>query len=223
MKHFLLICLSFLLLTSCSYFKKELVDSRITKFERFLGKEKAYALNEKVEDFENFLSINFPQLSTPDAYKKYLEIIRDNEYENIEWEIDSSKKERIISLIKSSGLDKEIWKIREYIVLSSDQQVSFDSTQGVFKNNYLISLDSSNSYKDGKANLKLFNIFGKYLQGLKLIQKSDSVLEFYVSIKEIAGHISRPLLADDLLYNKADFKDYFIKRIVVVEFYITNF
>ncbi len=62
------------------------------------------------------------------------------------------------------------------------------------------------------------NPFGKYMEALKTIKDSDSLISGYYEVREIAGFVSPVIFASGILISDPDFTDYFHKRIVVLEF-----
>jgi len=187
----IIILVSFLSLISCLNSNQYSEVSRIIKFEKFIGHKKALALNEKVANFETFLNENYPRQSLKDAYEKYLEVIRDGEYDKINWRYNMTNQDSIENLFERNGLREEIWNYEDSDPITEQR-------------------------------VRKFNRFGKYLKGLELIQGSDSTIINYIKIKKAVGDVSKNILADGLLKSNADFSDYFIKRIIVVEFYPAN-
>ncbi len=62
------------------------------------------------------------------------------------------------------------------------------------------------------------NYAGKYMEALKVIKNSDSLISGYYDVREIAGFVSPVLFASGILISDPDFSDYIHKRIVVLEF-----
>ena len=98
--------LTLIILTSCKNYNR---DSRIEKFENFLGFDNSELLSRKVESFEQFLRINFKDLSLNNAYFEYLKKIESGEFKNSDWEYEGTGQAEINESIEKSGLRREIW------------------------------------------------------------------------------------------------------------------
>lgn len=122
---------------------------------------------------------------------------------------------KYLEIIKSGAYDEYSWN---YNATEKKQINKLFESSGLKQEiwNYNPSLTNE------EFPLKTFNKFGKYLKGLELIQESDSTIINYIKIKKAIGDVSKNILADGLLKNNVDFSDYFIKRIIVVEFYPAN-
>jgi len=77
-------------------------------------------------------------------------------------------------------------------------------------------LDSVLNYWKG---VDMFYTHGDLLRAFKSVSNETETLYWYYDIKFHAGTFSEGITAEYLLENKVDFKDYFIKRIVVIETY----
>ncbi len=197
-------------------------------FESFLGQEKASTLNKKVKHFESFLDHTFSNESIEESYIDFLILISRGEYDRIKWENADTTYEDLYKLFESSGLREEIFLVPDSVwVVDEALKAKYSSVQEGFLNefteeSFLIGFDinqNPDSVIKAKYEERKFNPYGKYLIGLKMIENPNAFLTKYIQMKEAVGDISKNILADELLKSKADFSDYFIKRIVIVEFY----
>lgn len=62
------------------------------------------------------------------------------------------------------------------------------------------------------------NNLGKYMSALYRIKDTDTLIKKYWKIREAAGILPNTMFVDGILCQNPDFKNYFHKRIVVVEF-----
>ncbi|WP_179377238.1 hypothetical protein [Winogradskyella wichelsiae] len=85
---------------------------------------------------------------------------------------------------------------------------------------------NSEFYKSGLRNeiydkdtteLKANNL-GKYMNALYSIKDTDSLIKKYWDKKEAIGIMQNSIFVDGFLYSNPDFKDYFHKRIAIIEF-----
>ncbi|GAA4281920.1 hypothetical protein [Gaetbulibacter aestuarii] len=82
-------------------------DNRIKKFEKILGEKQTKALNSLVSDFEKNLDKLYPDLSTDQAYRKYLTDIISDSITN--WEKFKFQSYKTNSEFHQSGLWNEIY------------------------------------------------------------------------------------------------------------------
>ena len=75
----------------------------------------------------------------------------------------------------------------------------------------------TNYSKDSIETITVNNV-GKYMQALYLIKDSDSLIKKYWEKREAAGMMQNQLVVNGILSSNPDFKNYFHKRIVVLEF-----
>jgi hypothetical protein len=215
-------------LISCLNNENEnVMKSKIKDFETFLGKEQSEAFTEKVNIFESFLKINFPNLSIKEAYKRYLQEIVNCEYLEKKWNYTGINRDKLDYFVETSGLRKEIYskpdtvwiqngnvRYRSYYIESGD---TLSTSGGVF-----IVTDPSPNFDSIICEIKNemnFNIHGRFIRGLELIQGQDSTIIKYLDDKYAIANISPSVISDALLYRNADFSNYFVKRIVVAELF----
>ncbi len=208
--------------------QNESSDSRIEKFENFLGKDNSELLSRKVSSFELFLNINFKDLSIEDAYIKYLQIIESGEFENTDWKYDGTGYAGINKMIENSRLRREIW-LRPDTVWIENGELYCEYRYIDNKDTFLIRgnslppkydlIENQDSIINIEKQLSVFNLNGKYFRGLELVKGTDSILISYIESKHVVGNVAPTIVAGGILYYKADFSDYFVKRIIAVELY----
>lgn len=224
MRHTLFI-LTLIILTSCQNHNK---DSRIEKFENFLGNDYSELLSRKVDSFEQFLRINFKNLNLNEAYLEYLEIIESGQFENYDWKYEETGRAEINELIENSGLRREIW-LRPDTVWIENGDIHYEyyyidnKDTSYIKGNTISPkydlVENQDSIINIEKQLSTFNLNGRFIGGLELIKDSDSSLISYIDDKHAATNIAPTIIASGLLYHKADCSDYFIKRIIAIELY----
>lgn len=212
-------------MTACQNQKR---DSRIEKFENFLGKYNSELLSTKVDSFEKFLKINFKDLNLEEAYFEYLNIIESGEFEKTDWKYEGTGYAEINELIERSGFRKEVW-LRPDTVWIENGDLHFEyvyidkKDTSIIKGNSLSPkydlIENQDSIINIEKQLTTFNINGRFMRGLEMIKDSDSTLISYIEDKQIMRDIAPSIIAGRLIFYKADFSDYFIKRIIAIELY----
>jgi major membrane immunogen (membrane-anchored lipoprotein) len=220
-----IIILSLIVMTACQNQKR---DSRIEKFENFLGKYNSELLSTKVDSFEKFLKINFKDLNLEEAYFEYLNIIESGEFEKTDWKYEGTGYAEINELIERSGFRKEVW-LRPDTVWIENGDLHFEyvyidkKDTSIIKGNSLSPkydlIENQDSIINIEKQLTTFNINGRFMRGLEMIKDSDSTLISYIEDKQIMRDIAPSIIAGRLIFYKADFSDYFIKRIIAIELY----
>jgi hypothetical protein len=174
------------------------------------------------------LENNFSGNSKTEAYQKYLKVIVSGEAKSMSWNYDGMNREETNSQFESSGLREEIFLKPDSVWINTESlKINYCYNQEWVLNEFiteslLIGFDISqnpDSIIKAKYEERKFNPYGKYLTGLKMIENTNAFLTKYIQMKETAGDISKNILANELLKSNPDFSDYFIKRIIVVEFY----
>ena len=203
-------------------------DSRVEKFENFIGKLNSELLSKKVDSFEKFLKINFKDLSLEEAYLEYLNIIESGEFENTDWKYEGTGYAEINDLIERSEFRKEIW-LRPDTVWIEDGDLHYEYVYIEKKDTSIIKgnsfspkydlVENQDSIINIEKQLSTFNLNGKFIRGLESIKDSDSTLISYIEDKQAMRDLAPTIIAGGLIYHKADFSDYFIKRIIAIELY----
>jgi hypothetical protein len=230
-----------LLAISCSTLSQE-KNKDLKEFNDFLGQEKANALNSAVESFDQFLMTNFPD-NEAERTEAFLEYVQENFEPKSTWSLPTKRNKKIISEFESSGLRQEIWvygyeeyepQYDIYELLPPEQPDTSDiqnlgelDLDELFEEDIIpiSNIDSAEIARREKEleerikNSLHFNNYGQYLYALAKFNLSDTTVQEYVDAKVVAGNISPVLIASGLLSQNIDFKDSFIKRILVTEFY----
>jgi hypothetical protein len=193
----------------------------IKKFEKILGENESYFLNEIVSDFDNYLILNYPENES--EFKAYLEAVSEMKVKN-NWKIDSLK----------------LKKYRESNIFSNYDSIYPDSVwfeDGIFKITYTDYfceelITSSEEWIPSKSDelrnidstinsLQREPILTKYpsnfIVALDSIQQTDSLIITYLDFKNWVDDISPENLAGGLLYFLSEENEYFAKRIFVME------
>ncbi|UTW63060.1 hypothetical protein KFE98_02580 [bacterium SCSIO 12741] len=173
-------------------------------YNQFLGQEKAAALDAGMDSFHEFLADNFTEHSTNgERTKAFLKRLTQN-HERIvpdtNWKFNTQKNRQVLELLETSGLRKEIrlYGYEDYsyepdaigsIKIELEEEETFpvldqeDSSIAASQQEarYSQILEKQQNHLDSALYL---NIHGKYLQGLKLIQKRDKRIQDYIEAVE---------------------------------------
>jgi hypothetical protein len=228
MKNLIIIFILSSLLWNCSPQK----DENLIVFEYILGKENTKTLDYIVSDFENdFLKNTYPDISISEAYEMFL---IDLENENTSHFKKISNKTR--KLFNESLLRLEIYEYPDSVWIERDtSKMSIKDPKGVVKKKYkYVNEDGVNEYSTSEGSINYFNIsedsiisiekrivqhnnIGKYMMALYIIKNSSPFLKkFYDYRKD--GYINSKILSEVMLDSKLNFKDPFIRRLIVLEF-----
>ena len=216
-----------LILSLCSIQTEK--DKRIEKFEFKLGREKALVLDKAVLVLDSIVSDMYETGNINSNYQCFLNDIAQN---NIDGEAFYKRKE-IINLnnqFKVCGLRNDVYLqldtsffendclVNRYSTLNSDSLADDyeNEIREFFPTNHL-DKSSIDSIINKKAPALIHNYSGNYFSALSLVQENDSLLINYLEIKELLGSISSSIIAGLFLNNKADFNEYFTKRIFTIE------
>ena len=225
-----------LVVTGCVTEMPVEADSDLEIFNEFIGESKAHTLDLTVKSYDDFLKVNYPDLDESTAISAFLTDIRD-QFPNtpLNWTLATEENMTIVQQAESTGLRKEIWiadneeydYAQEYDLeedTSNDSYIQMEDIKEEIIPIVYTNLDSAELEKRKKRSTEIrhFHTYGKYLQGLKELNSTDSSILGYINVKEMAGNISPALIAEGLLESttKEGFSDPIIKRIVVVELYL---
>jgi len=199
-------------------------ENPISKFEDVLGKTNSETLTFLVSDFENnFLITNYPNLSTQNAYEKFLlEISQGNTSY-----LDKISKESKLTF-KNSQLNNEIYYYRDSVWFDNEklkERFVYKVTNGekeyitkeVHQKEFMLKIKKDSLIQLMLESPRDYKSYGKYMNALNLIKLGDSFIENYCSDKEV-GFLIPELTAKWVLEYKLDYTNYFHKRIVLLEF-----
>lgn len=215
----------------------------IEGFNKFLGKEKANALNAAEKSFEQFLLTNYANHNSfAERTKAFLkQLSRHNKPDSL-WALDTEKNSRIIESFETTGLRKEIWlygyeeyspKNNIYELLPPEEKdTSNISDLGELEidliEEELIPISKVDPAELAKRdrereermkNSLHANAYGEFLYGLAKFTPNDSLIQGYVKVKVTENDISPGVIAGGFLEYYTNLDDPFMKRIMVVEFY----
>lgn len=200
-------------------------DENIKKFETRIGPQKIELLDKLILEFEEQLKLKFRTNDLEQAYYRYfLENIHgDNQQKIFNDDRISEIKESLIKI----GLEKEIilkpFKTKQedlilfytYLYEKDDGEIDTINIEHEFLKFPGINMDSL--IQQEKDEIK-FNENGDYINAIEEIESSDSILTDYLSIKNLCGFIQDNIFSNAMLYYTVDIDDYFIKRIILIEY-----
>lgn len=213
-----------IILSACKPSSK---DPRIAEFEEFLGPEKVTVINDAVLLLDSMIAEKSFQEGTNLNLFTFFE---DLCFTNPNWN-EFYNKQDIIKLkeqSKLSGLDYEL-RISTDTVYSNEEgivsvysYIPKDNTTDSFKIemtnlfDFMIDTDSLSTFNELKQS-NIFNYSGKYISALELIQANDTFLKSYIDAKK--NDMILPCIhVNNINYLNVDYNDYFVKRIIAIEF-----
>ena len=230
---------------SLPFFAQNGGQSRLDKFNAFIGEEKALVLQEAVDSFDQFLMDNYPNINKEDdRINLFLEqLVRYNKPDK-SWIYNRVDNELLISSFESSGLRKEIWlyEYEEYEskndfskVLSPPEPVDTSSFPEVGelkvdliegelipdrKNEQGRQMDVQQEREQRFKKRLVQNYEGDYIYGLMKYSPKDSFVFGYAQATHTIGtRVSPGILANGFLSNNPDYQNPLVKRLLVTEFY----
>jgi hypothetical protein len=226
---FIKIFIILLLIFGCSNQKK------IAEFENILGYEESNTLTYLVEDFENnYLKKTYPKLKLNEAYHSFLtdlnktgEILNPENLSKEKYEKfnNSNLKLQIYCNPDSIWIEKD--KIPSLMIkwkcLTQDEkfeyQLSESSPVSYYSGSRRISLNNNNSDSiiDFAKNRTKVNPDGSYINAIKSISEESRFIKEYIEHRDTFGDTNPSTFVNRLLNLNPDFKDYFIKRTIVIE------
>jgi len=236
MKKFTILLLIFISITS----KSQDYNTRIYKFNHFLGYEKSNVLDSAVYSMDLFLKNNFNNYKNQKKrIKEFLKYINDNGLIiDSNWTFTSDLNKRILTNYETSGLRKEIY-IKNNEEYNSEYNmndmwkfyydelydtINVDTVSQVQIKEEIIPITRNGEIYEPEPNIESFdfNIYGKYLYGLWKYNQEDKYIIDYVHVKILAGDISLNLMINSFLQflKPKDYLNPFIKRIIAIELYL---
>lgn len=243
MKKILTILLLLLAFTACEENRKDL-----EAFNNLLGTEKTDAFNEGIEAFNMFLDDNYPNQKSQGLQ---IEMFLKKLSENLEgygsdsnWIYRTSYNREVLELLENSGMRLEIRKYgyevyedgldsSRYDVFDNDLdssgyllvQIEYEIIPGQDSAEFIankLRYDSIMEEQNGRLDSTLwFNVRGKYIEGLKLIQHRDERIQRYVEAKQNLGNTAYTTAVNEAIdgYEPFDYEDPFIQRILFAEIF----
>ncbi len=222
---FILLLTASLFLLGCN---NKVDQATIDKFESILGENNSKALSDLVLTFENEIQSKYETESLEEAYKLYLkDVIIRPEITTSEWLKQSHKRDSIFQKLQCD-LFTEIWMKPDSIWIENDftntayyvinaNNLEYDTL--ISKSTMHNRTDNIDSLISNGKKVADFNPIGKYIKAFKEIENASKFTKWYFQIKVDAGLMSPYITANAMLEDKADFNDYIIKRIIVIETY----
>ncbi len=225
--------------------ERKLKNKDIQLFESNLSNENLATLNELVKEFDNYIEKRFQSENSLDSsYKQFL-LMACRPYTFVEQKADSLSFQKLKEIFKNSKLEKEIVLKPDTIALIEGNKSllriykytnRLKKTEEVIQDTFLLPPNPKhvdltkidfNSFLEKRNQLRLFNVFGEYYQGLNSIEnKSDFIKSYLENKSQVLNHTGRNrfngfssfnLMACGILNNNVDLTDYFVKRIIIIE------
>lgn len=213
-----------ILLNSCLQEAKS--TANIMCFEETLGPQKADALNKLSNSFDSFLSLNYPK--STNASRQFLldiqAVLRKSKSIH-DWDFRNLELDEIIGAVEGSGLRSEIWLFEDEEYTPIHLGDDFEDSLYLEIEDEIVPITPRNedtlkvNHEESERNYWSFNRSGLYLYALNKCAQTDTLVQDYVNAKELAGDISPFIMVDSYLNNFSDYSDYFIKRLILIEFY----
>ena len=243
MKHVIFI-LSFSL-TCCTVFSQQAgvdkTDKDIRKFNKFLGQDKATALDQAVESLDNFLTVNYPDQKTQkERTRAFLQQLSTSLAPDSNWTFDTETNKVILRKLETSGMRQEI-KLYGYEEYTPKYFIDNLNLQGredsitelgeltVELEEELIPVSREDSAEQAKREAEMqsrldsslwFNTMGQFLYGLAKYAPNDTLVQEYTEARQAAGNISVNIIIDAYLNQYIDYDNPFFKRMVVADLYM---
>ncbi len=207
-----------ILIFSCNENKKienELMD----KFENILGESETKYLNEIVSDFDSYLKTKYKDTNSDSELKQYLKDLSESKYPDF-WKIDKMKLDKYLKSNLFAKYDSiypdSVWFKDNEINIRFNELGITESIIPIKRKKQELNVDSLIS--SIKKTPKLNEFEPSYFQiALESIMEKDTLILNYIDAKQTAGNISLRLIASGLLYNLSPEKEYFAKRIMLME------
>jgi len=203
-------------------------------FNNFLGHEKASALNDCINSFDNFINNNYVDYkNTNKRIRTFLEQLSNSYIPDSTWILETEENKKILNRFEKSGMRKEIWLYGyedyeiEYISENNNTDtqkvVNFEIEEEIIPvTRQVDTIDYEKLVKELKSqhDSSLWsNIMGQFLYGLSKYAPHDPDIQSYVEAKQMAGNIASELVVNAFLKEIKNYNEPFIKRIIFVEFY----
>jgi hypothetical protein len=195
------------------------------EFQDFLGERKAKALNQGINEFENWLTTSIGNKNISDNYKEYLEFIMTNNYNNIPWNVREALSHKTKKQIRESGLYDDFFKTTEYKIIVDTVRfeiyripISKDSSVIIpIRNRYKPGINIDSLRQDWEKEIR-FNVYGNYFYGLKNFSNDSVISEYIYWMEGASGGLSPSIVASFFLQDKVKYDDYLTKVVLFQEF-----
>lgn len=218
------------LMLGCSTIK----DERIQEFENYLGPELSLALTETSLALDSFVLEYTNTEDIAEAYVTFLKVVKKDELNWDEFYKDTIRLTRLEDKMVSSGWNDELilkWgKNYEDEIFGGITSTYFYQPKGANKPLDTVRI-STLIRRENRLNQHIIDSiintppddieyygYNKLLYGLDRIKETTPYLISYLDAKYAAGLIHPNLVAGGLLNEKLDFKDYFVRRVLTLEF-----
>jgi hypothetical protein len=202
--------------------------SVIHKFDKALGERYSDALNQAVILFENELSFKYPASDITQSYKSFIADAVTREGDFLYYRFDTLFVNDLYNFLNDKNFVKEIWLTPTIVRVYEGELTSVykyidenNDTLIVAETSILLPLNGSeniDSLIKAEYNNVEYNHFGKYHRALKSIHPRDTILAHYIQAKEEYGILPPYGRFYPFHYGNPDYNDYFIKRIILIEF-----
>lgn len=217
MKYFV-ITLYTLLIFSCNE-KNKIEGKLIDKFETTLGGQETKYLNEIVHDFDSYLMTKYQEKNSDSEFKQYLAELSESKKPDF-WNIDETKLDNYLKSNLFAKYDSiypdSVWYDGLSFCSKYPHSDFINEMIPIKRNNQELNIDSIINSR--KKTPRLEEIEPSYFQiALESIMTKDSLIINYIDAKHTHGTISSRLIASGLLYSLNPEKEYFAKRIMIME------
>jgi hypothetical protein len=190
---------------------------QIQKFESSLGKERATAINEIVNDFEKYLDSNFSGKKLGSKYDKYLEKLSKGILSK-KWRISASN----MTQYKKLELFDEFGAVTADTVWYDGEFVNYiwennDLVQSIIPFND-VSIDTIINETKNEIFTRML-VEGKFYIALQKIYEENPLVGGFFDLRYAGDIHDKKSFAGKLLKAKLDYSDYFVKRIIVIGTY----
>ena len=240
----LILILTLLVQIGFTQTRQDRVTNDLQGFNDFLGKEKATALDAAVKSFDSFLSLNY---SGQEKTRKFLEDLNHQLDSLPNWKFDSKENSKVLKLLETSGMRKEIWiyGYESYDChhcdgpfpwpnLDNDTLVSATDTldsiilEDIEEEIIPIWRDELDSLERVKRieeferrndSILNTNLSGQFLYGLAKYAPNDTSIQEFIDVTFFMGGMPSYVFVNANLRLLPDFEEPFYKRIIVAETY----
>jgi hypothetical protein len=222
----LIVILLLALITACIHQKER--DERIKTFAAYLGAKKTKALDYTVKVFDQFIVLNFPEVTKEQAYLRFLKSMANDPFAKKKWLATGLDIEGMMHKMEASGMREEIRLFPDTLYLEPLGQKPKYRREFKYKYSYKGQHVSSNIPKYSRDTLKIIppkgmprygnpahsisadsakrrekrigelNTFGMYIEALEKVKTSDPFIREFLVNNQYAGDSPAPSIAGGL-------------------------